>query len=145
MAAHGGAGATTLATVFGGDDIGHRWPDPTRGEPAEVLLVGRSHAAGLQAISHILDALRRGDHPRGVRLRAVIVVADAPGRTPRPLTRRIRVIGSVADVHRVPWVPAWRMGDLTEQLPRELVSLAQLLAASGGPGMSASPPPLRQP
>lgn len=45
--AHGGAGASTLAAVIGGIDIGCRWSDPSRREPGAVLLVARTHAAGL--------------------------------------------------------------------------------------------------
>ncbi|MEU4165924.1 DUF6668 family protein [Streptomyces sp. NPDC026665] len=126
IATHGGAGSSTLATVFGGRDAGRDWPRPDRGEPASVLLVGRTHAAGLDAVSHTLDIFRRGDAPPGLDLDAIVLVADAPGRLPRPLTQRIKVINSVIDVYRVPWMPAWRTGDLTGPLPREAASLARL-------------------
>ncbi|MEU6478970.1 DUF6668 family protein [Streptomyces sp. NPDC047017] len=128
VAAHGGAGATTLATVFGGFDPDGDWPRPDRGEPDGVLLVARTHAAGLQAVSRTLDAFRRGEQPRGLELVAVVLVADAPGRLPRPLQQRIKVIGSVVRVHRVPWVPAWRTGDFTAPPPREASGLAALAA-----------------
>lgn len=126
IATHGGAGSSTLATVFGGHDAGRDWPRPDRGEPASVLLVGRTHAAGLDAVSHTLDIFRRGDAPPGLDLDAIVLVADAPGRLPRQLTQRIKVINSVIDVYRVPWMPAWRTGDLNGPLPREAASLARL-------------------
>lgn len=126
IATHGGAGSSTLATVFGGHDAGRDWPRPDRGEPASVLLVGRTHAAGLDAVSHTLDIFRRGDAPPGLELDAIVLVADAPGRLPRQLAQRIKVINSVVDVYRVPWMPAWRTGDLTGPLPREAASLARL-------------------
>ncbi|MFF2366548.1 hypothetical protein ACFVU0_28150 [Streptomyces sp. NPDC058122] len=126
IATHGGAGSSTLATVFGGHDAGRDWPRPDRGEPASVLLVGRTHAAGLDAVSHTLDIFRRGDAPPGLDLDAIVLVADAPGRLPRQLTQRIKVINSVIDVYRVPWMPAWRTGDLTGPLPREVAALARL-------------------
>jgi len=126
VATHGGAGSSTLATVFGGHDAGRDWPRPDRGDPASVLLVGRTHAAGLDAVSHTLDIFRRGDAPPGLDLDAIVLVADAPGRLPRQLTQRIKVINSVVDVYRVPWMPAWRTGDLTGPLPREAASLARL-------------------
>ncbi|MGW0840142.1 DUF6668 family protein [Streptomyces sp. NPDC002787] len=126
VATHGGAGSTTLATVFGGHDAGRNWPRPEHGEPASVLLVGRTHAAGLDAVSHTLDIFRRGDAPPGLDLDAIVLVADAPGRLPRQLVQRVKVIGSVIDVYRVPWVPAWRTGDLTGPPPRESAALARL-------------------
>ncbi|MGW0971841.1 DUF6668 family protein [Streptomyces sp. NPDC002516] len=126
IATHGGAGSSTLATVFGGHDAGRDWPRPDRGEPASVLLVGRTHAAGLDAVSHTLDIFRRGDAPPGLDLDAIVLVADAPGRLPRQLTQRIKVINSVIDVYRVPWMPAWRTGDLGGPLPREAAALARL-------------------
>lgn len=126
VATHGGAGSTTLATVFGGHDAGRNWPRPDQGEPGSVLLVGRTHAAGLDAVSHTLDIFRRGDAPPGLDLDAIVLVADAPGRLPRQLVQRVKVIGSVIDVYRVPWVPAWRTGDLSGPPPRESAALARL-------------------
>ncbi|MYS51699.1 hypothetical protein GTW46_16815, partial [Streptomyces sp. SID6013] len=113
----------------GGVDGGRTWPRPEQGEPDGVLLVGRTHAAGLQAVSRALDVFRRGEQPPGLELVAVVLVADAPGRLPRPLHQRIKVIGSVADVYRVPWTPAWRTGDLNVPAPKETAALAALLAA----------------
>ncbi|MEU6608685.1 hypothetical protein ABZ922_27150 [Streptomyces shenzhenensis] len=57
-----------------------------------------------------LSALRDRNAPQGLDLLAVVLVADAPGRLPLSLLRRIRVIRSAAHVHRVPWIPAWRTG-----------------------------------
>lgn len=126
VAAHGGAGATTLATVFGGYDAGRNWPRPEHGEPESVLLVARTHASGLAAVSYTLETFRRGEAPPGLDLNAVVLVADAPGRLPRQLARHIKLIGSVIDVYRVPWVPAWRTGDLSGPPPRESAALAHL-------------------
>ncbi|MFD9570856.1 DUF6668 family protein [Streptomyces sp. NPDC059982] len=127
MNAHGGAGATTLATVFGGFDAGSRWPDPAAGASGRILLVARTHASGLQAVSHLLDMIRRGEQPSGVAVQAVVFVADAPGRLPPELTKRIKVISSVIEIHRIPWIPAWRMGDLSGPAPRESSALARLV------------------
>ncbi|MFJ6837530.1 DUF6668 family protein [Streptomyces sp. NPDC091209] len=126
VATHGGAGASTLATVFGGHDAGRDWPRQDRGEPASVLLVGRTHATGLDAVAHALDIFRRGDAPPGLDLDAIVLVADAPGRLPRQLAQHIKVINSVIDVYRVPWIPAWRTGDLVAPLPRETAPLTRL-------------------
>ncbi|MEU8585626.1 DUF6668 family protein [Streptomyces sp. NPDC048664] len=133
VATHGGAGTTTLATVFGGHDAGRGWPRPDLGEPSSVLLVGRTHAAGLDAIAYTLDIFRRGDAPPGLDLDAVVLVADAPGRLPRQLAQRAKAFDAVIDVHRVPWVPAWRTGDLGGPPPRDCAELARLTSPFPGP------------
>jgi hypothetical protein len=95
-----------------------------------VLLVGRTHSTGLDAVSHTLDTFRRGEAPPGLDLDAVVLVADAPGRLPRPLAQRVKVIDSLIDVYQVPWIPAWRIGDLTAAPPRETAALARLTGAA---------------
>lgn len=125
---HGGAGVTTLATVYGGQDCGRSWPGPA--DPRSVLLVARTHAAGLAAALGALEVFRRGEAPHGLDLDAVVLVADAPGRLPRPLAEHVKVIESVIDVYRVPWVPAWRLGELGGQRPREAAALARLTVHS---------------
>ncbi|WP_411149736.1 DUF6668 family protein [Streptomyces sp. A30] len=129
VGAHGGAGTSTLARVYGGHDCGRDWPGPAA--PRSVVLVARTHASGLSAALHTLELFRRGEAPPGLGLDAVVLVADAPGRLPRPLAQRIKVIDSAIDVHRVPWVPAWRLGDLTGTPPRETEALVRLTGAAG--------------
>ncbi|MFF7855956.1 DUF6668 family protein [Streptomyces sp. NPDC007904] len=124
---HGGAGVSTLAAVYGGHDSGRAWPGS--GDPRSVLLVARTHAAGLDGVLAAVEVFRRGEAPPGLDLDAVVLVADAPGRLPRPLAQRIRLIEAVIDVYRVPWVPEWRLGDLSGRLPRETESLARLTGA----------------
>ncbi|MFK0114994.1 DUF6668 family protein [Streptomyces sp. NPDC090994] len=120
---HGGAGVTTLAEVYGGHDCGRGWPGPA--DPPSVLLVARTHAAGLAAAVRALDAFRHGEAPPGLALDGVVLVADAPGRLPRPLAQRVRLLEAAVDVHRVPWVPAWRLGDLGGSPPRGTEALAR--------------------
>ncbi|KOX07987.1 hypothetical protein ADK66_17275 [Micromonospora sp. NRRL B-16802] len=128
IAAHGGAGTTTLARLLGGTDLGCRWPDAALAEPATVMLVGRTNAEGIRALSRALNALREGRHPPGMRLTGLVLLADAPGRLPMALSRRIRVLRSVAPVHRVPWVPEWRLGRQARTTPKAVLRLA---AAAG--------------
>jgi len=78
-----------------------------------------------------LEVFRRGAAPQGLDLDAVVLVADAPGRLPKPLAQHVKVIESVIDVYRVPWVPAWRLGDLSGHPPRETASLARLTGMAG--------------
>jgi hypothetical protein len=127
LATHGGAGASTLAAVYGGHDCGRDWPGP--GAPSSVLLVARTHATGLESALRTLEVFRRGEAPPGLDLDAVVLVADAPGRLPRPLVQRIRLIESAIDVYRVPWVQSWRLGDLSGEPPRETATLSRLTGA----------------
>jgi hypothetical protein len=123
---HGGAGVSTLAAVYGGHDSGRAWPGA--GAPPSVLLVARTHAAGLDTVAGAVETFRRGQAPPELDLDAVVLVADAPGRLPRPLAQRVKSLESVIDVYRVPWVPAWRLGELGRP-PRETAALARLTGA----------------
>src|SRR5690606_38240555 len=63
---HGGAGVSTLAAVYGGHDSGRSWPGP--GDPQSVLLVARTHAAGLDSVTAALELFRLGQVPQGLDL-----------------------------------------------------------------------------
>ncbi|MFD9285982.1 DUF6668 family protein [Streptomyces mirabilis] len=127
VGAHGGAGATTFAGALGGTDMGHAWPEVAEGDPGDVLLLARTHLAGLQAASKALDSLRTGRHPQGIRLMALVLVADAPGRLPPELWRRVRVLRAAVRTFSVPWIPQWRVGKPAPKAPRSVVELAALI------------------
>lgn len=100
-AAHGGAGATLLATVLGDVDRG-RWAGVSPAGGAAVL-IGRTHASGLDAVRQVLATSADA-------FTAVVLVPDAPGRLPRVLRDQVTIIGGVLPVVRVPWVEEWRTG-----------------------------------
>lgn len=129
VSAHGGCGATTLTAVLGGVDLGCRWPNAGRHEPARVLLVARTHAQGLRAASRALNAVREGRHPAGMELVGLVLVADAPGRLPRTLVSRVKVLRSAVPVHRIPWIAPWRVGRKVDRLPRQVTRLEQRVRA----------------
>ena len=108
--AHGGAGTTTVARLLGARDAGRHWPQ--QGEekyPPRVLLVARTHAAGLMSVSQALAGYHASEHRDGPFLTGVVLVPDAPGRLPKLLKRRIAVIESAVMVHQMPWVAGWRL------------------------------------
>jgi len=108
-------------------DVGCRWPDPARVEPAHVILVARTHATGMRAASRALNAVREGRHPAGMKVVGLALVADAPGRLPRELIRRVRVLRAAVPVWRVPWIAPWRLGKQTDRLPSQVTKLSALI------------------
>lgn len=108
---HGGAGTTTVARLLGATDLGYDWPD--QHDPQHVFLTARTNAAGLTIASQALAEFDATEYPKGPYLAGFILVADAPGRLPKPLRRRIQVLSSASMVYRLPWVPAWRLSDTT--------------------------------
>lgn len=121
---HGGAGVSTLGdAVPGGIDVG-RSLDARPGLP--IVAVCRSHAGGLAAAQAWVGG--RAHLP----VVGLVVVADAPGPLPRGLKLGVRLVaGGYRQLWRVPWVPAWRMGQPVEfkDLPAAVRQLADDLAA----------------
>lgn len=105
---HGGSTASTLAAALPGGVELDELPLVAGYPGLHVVLVTRSHHAGLMAAQEWAAT-----HPPGsVMLAGLVVVADAPGRVPRPLETLIRLVGGAYPaVWRVPWVPAWRLGE----------------------------------
>ncbi|WP_203234023.1 DUF6668 family protein [Actinomyces sp. 565] len=116
VGAHGGAGESTLSALVpewrGG---GHCWPRPPDNERARVVLVSRSSAYGLQAAQSAATQWAAGAVPY-VELLGLVIIADAPGRLPRPLRDLAQVVGGgVPRAWQLPWVEAWRLGEPPEQ------------------------------
>lgn len=96
VAAHPVAGASTWALLLHEEEVAE--------PPAEGpwVLVCRSTPAGVQSAKKHIG--RWGCE----RLRAVLVVADAPGRVPRAADRELKILGGAVRVVRAPWVPGLR-------------------------------------
>ena len=143
VGAHGGAGEDTVAAlVAGARPTGHAWPTPDAahgGGTASVVLVARTHAAGLLAARAALAQWADGRVP-GVRLAGLVLVADAPGRLPRPLAQLAqRVAGGAPRTWRLGWQEAWRLAPpAAGDLPRDARALARALAAHTTP--AGAPP-----
>ncbi|MBB6398179.1 hypothetical protein BKA00_005093 [Actinomadura coerulea] len=97
-----------------------------------MLLVARSHAAGLCAAQAAVAQWAAGVLP-GVQLIGLAVVADAPGKRPKPLADLMRLIaGGVPRLWDLPWVEAFRLGDPPDKV-RLPPAYARLVRDVGGP------------
>ena len=125
---HGGSGASTMAALLPFcRSAGRYWPAPEPPGQARVVLVARTHAAGLGAAQAAAGQWAAGGLPN-VRLLGLVAVADAPGKLPKPLKDLLRLIsGGVPRVWELPWVEALRLGDPPDQirLPAAFARLAQ--------------------
>ncbi|WP_322788351.1 DUF6668 family protein [Herbiconiux ginsengi] len=138
LGVHGGAGESTLAMLAAGSrPAGHAWPVPTMpGTTHRVVLVARSNYAGISAAR--LAAIEWASNTLGdvIDLAGLVVIADAPGRTPKPLRDLERVVaGGLPHVWRLPWVDAWRVSPVDSRLPlhkefRQLFSDLEITTAS---------------
>ncbi len=112
---HGGSGESRIAalcTTWAAAD--HLWPTLP---DAPVLLVARSHADGLLAAHRAIAEWAAGSVPQ-VRLVGLAVVADAPGRLPRPLLDLQRqVTAGVSRFWEIGWCEPWRFGATNDLAP----------------------------
>lgn len=115
---HGGAGTSTLNTaITGGWDARVFWP-LAQHETTNVVLVARTHAAGLRAAQYAARVWAEKAFPPTVRLLGLAAVADAPGRLPKPLRQLLDLIaGGVPQIWQLPWVESLRLGDPADQTP----------------------------
>ncbi|WP_017972370.1 DUF6668 family protein [Actinopolyspora halophila] len=134
LGVHGGAGVSTLSGLIpGGWDAARAWPDPRIGGPpglVGVMLVCRSHQAGMSAASAAIRQWASGRTPP-VQLWGLVIVADAPGRLPRPLkSQQKRLVGTVSRCVVVPWVEAWRTAAPSrDTAPSEIAALETQLTS----------------
>lgn len=121
MGAHGGAGATTIATWLGLPELS----SAISAQPAGLLVTARTNARGLTAAREVAAELAFRP-PDGVELIALALVADAPGRLPKALENFAHVVAGGAPAHvRLPWVDALRLG--TEFNPERARTVSRAL------------------
>jgi hypothetical protein len=110
--AHGGAGESRIAGLLpGARTADHCWPVLQDGAKPRVLLVCRADMRGLTAARSALTEWASGAAPE-VDLLGLAVLADAPGKTPRPLRDFAAIVGGGAPrLWILPWVEAWRHGE----------------------------------
>ena len=110
LGTHGGAGETTFRELLGGVECHHRWPSPTSGAPAPVVvLLARQTHRGLEAARRAAQDWASGQH-REVVLAGLVIVADTPGKPPKSLAAATRVIaGGVPSTWVVPWIEELRL------------------------------------
>jgi hypothetical protein len=116
--AHGGAGESRIADLLPGARVtDHCWPVLQDGSTPRVLLVCRADMRGLTSARNALTQWASGAAPE-VDLLGLAVLADAPGKTPRPLRDFAAIVGGGAPrFWTLPWVEAWRHGDSTTPPP----------------------------
>lgn len=110
VAAHGGAGVSSLASASGaGLALSQRWPAPALGWPSRTVVVCRSNAAGYTAAARLIQEWASGSAPDQVTVSALVVMADSPVKPTRLLRARLHELsGAVPQVLTVPWIAAWR-------------------------------------
>jgi hypothetical protein len=141
---HGGAGESSLAQLVPGwRGTEHAWPsvpsDRGRGR-GRTVLVARSNVRGLRAAQAAATQWAAGLVP-WVDVVGLVVVADAPGRLPRPLRDLHQLVaGGVPRTWTVPWIESWRLGDSVslDAAPREVRRLVDDLRALLGPGAAGT-------
>ena len=131
LGVHGGSGESTLARLLpNARPAAHSWP--LADVETTVLLVSRTHAAGLRAAQLALTDWASGSIP-GVRLAGLVLAADAPQRPPVEARDFIQLVsGAAPATWEFPWIPEWR-GDMLpgagEQPRRVAQTVARLVTA----------------
>jgi hypothetical protein len=133
LGAHGGAGESVLAELFGGLPCHHRWPtrpdEETQHAPAPVFLVARQNKRGLDAARLATRDWAAGAHP-DVDLQGLVLMADAPGKVPKSLAGQTRIIsGGVPSTWVVPWIEELRLTGTVdwESMAREPIKVLTAL------------------
>jgi len=107
---------------------------------ARVVLTARSNLRGLRAAQVAATQWASGLVPH-VQVLGLVVIADAPGRLPRPLREYAQLVsGGVPRTWTLPWIETWRLGETPELAtsPREVRRLVDELTALLRPGAAGT-------
>lgn len=128
---HGGSGASTVASLFGGEtvDAGVGWPAPRgwqRPLPTlNVVMVARTHRNGLELAADFARCWNADQLPES-RLLGLILVDDGPklwDQQRRSIKRLLKMTPLGA---HIPWVENWRAQPPdTDKLPRRIQKITQ--------------------
>lgn len=115
VGAHGGAGVSTLAhSIAPCGDAGQQWP--VHDQFPWCVIVARSTRSGVEA-AHDAALQAQVGKAGHCRVLGVILVDDAPGKTPKSVEQKITVVKKVVPmIWRVPYFPQWREV-LNDELP----------------------------
>lgn len=120
LAAHGGAGASTLAHMDpDGADAKGTWPTHPGGQ--NVIVVARQTVNGLQAARNLAQQWGAGAAP-GVNLLALITTPAAPGKRPAAIARDLRTVAGMFPRH---YTTEWVGQRLTEPLDEHTPTKAE--------------------
>ncbi|MHA7620778.1 DUF6668 family protein [Cellulosimicrobium cellulans] len=138
LGVHGGAGESALARLVldWTAAADHAWPQPPGPAPVRVVLTARSNMRGLRAAQAAATQWAAGLIPH-VEVLGLVILADAPGRLPRPLRDYVQLVaGGVPRTWTLPWIEAWRLGEppTLATAPREVRRLIDELNALVRPG-----------
>lgn len=112
VGAHGGAGVSTLSHILAPmGDAGQAWPAGV--ENPYCVLVCRSTKVGLER-AHQAALQARAGQAGDVMLLGIAIVADAPGKMPKALARKIGVIEQHFRIWRIPYLDAIRVTDMDD-------------------------------
>lgn len=116
LGAHGGAGVSSLLRA-GLDEVAidarRCWP-----QTGQVVLVARTSTSGLEWARDLARQHASGLAGDDIDLLGLVLVADAPGRSPaRTTDLRELVCGAFDRTWQLPWLEEWRLAAMTEPLP----------------------------
>lgn len=129
MGVSGGCGESTVAAILPDAVAGQRrWPPAGPATAVPVLMVARGSMASLTAAQRYAGEWASSAAQRP-QLLGLLVVADAPGSEPRPVTDLIRLLsGGLPQVWRLPWVRDWRlMAPQDGLLPRSAAAVTRVI------------------
>lgn len=110
LGVHGGAGVSTLTAIMSpSGDARRLWPSGKPGQSPVVVLVARTHLAGLRAAHNAVVQAAAGGVPGGLMIAGLVTIPDAPGKLPADLRKYRDVVVQAVENHwALPWVPDWR-------------------------------------